>query len=88
MRKVDWKGKASIWVINHISFHQEVNKIARGMKYEHVFKKLWNRILKEEVCPWDITGLCFGDEEVDPVLCVRSYIGTCWCRFRKELEGK
>lgn len=83
-KKIDWHKKAKKWFFpNRWSKDWDilVKKIARGMRYEYMFKKLWGKMMDAKICPWDMCLMkCDGADNCSIIF------KNCWRRFRKELE--
>ena len=78
MKKVELLKKAICWYQDNIDSETKIeNKIARGMKYEHMFKKLWEKMVADGEPP---------PQEFIEHYCKCKTVEECWRRFRKELE--
>jgi hypothetical protein len=80
-KKINWKEKAHDYLSGN-DFIKSRDRLARGIKYEHMFKKLWEIALNSGVCPGEIGHDCGGHPCPDN----KNY-SICWRRFRKGLEN-
>lgn len=76
-KKIDWVQKAGEWLAKNPITPSVILKVARGMKYEHMFKRLIDRLMSSGEPP---------DGDWIEHECECKTVEACWRRFRKELE--